>query len=162
MNIKYPGIIFITIPIHSMPLSRAIFPPGLGSSSSLCNQMSVYKLRQSFENSQIRGIIFVQEYIWRVKNPLQKQLHSINLLDSESSLPTISMQRSSVSLDTSLPMNRSWNYTTQFLLLLSHSQEGLSVPPRIVLAYSPIPFGFILGLLSKEAGLTGSPILWAG
>lgn len=68
--------------------------------------MSVSKLRKSFENSQIRGMICVQEYIWRVENPLQKQLHTINLLDSESSLPMIGMQRNSVSLDTSLLMNR--------------------------------------------------------
>lgn len=73
-------------------------------------------------------MIFVQEYIWRVENPLQKQLHGINFLDSESSLPTICMQRSSVSLDTSLLLNRLWNNITQFHLLLAHSQEGLSVP----------------------------------
>lgn len=90
--------------------------------------MSVYKLRKSFENSQIRGMIFVQEYIWVVENPLEKQLHSINLLNYESSLAALGMQRSSVSLDTSLLMNRLWNYLTHFLLLLSHSQEGLSVP----------------------------------
>lgn len=90
--------------------------------------MSVYRLRQSFEHTQIRDMIFVQEYIWRVENPLQKQLNSINLLDSESSPPTICVQSSSVSLDTSLLMNRLWNYISQFLLLLSHSQEGLFVP----------------------------------